>query len=153
MAAAKQPVRTETQTSAGGVVMRNAPSGLEAALISVGTPPRWQLPKGLIDAGESAEVSALREVREEAGLSARIDRLVEKAEYWYQAAHSGERIRYHKFVYFFLMWYESGDVNDHDQEVNEARWFPVAEAAAKLAFRSERAIVEKAAAIALEGPR
>ena len=151
MAASKKSVRTETQTSAGGVVMRRGASGLEVALISVGSPPRWQLPKGLIDSGESAEAAALREVREEAGVSARIDRLVEMVEYWYQSSRGGERIRYHKFVHFFLMWYESGDVADHDHEVNEARWFPAAEAPKALAFRSERAIVEKAAAIVGEG--
>ena len=151
MAAAARTVRTETQISAGGIVLRDAPSGLEIALISVGTPARWQLPKGLIEPDESAETAALREVREEAGVSARIDRLIEKVEYWYQASKGGERIRYHKFVHFFLMWYESGDVKDHDHEVNEARWFKVSDGVAKLAFRSERAIVEKAAASVSEG--
>jgi 8-oxo-dGTP pyrophosphatase MutT (NUDIX family) len=151
MPAAKRPVRTETQISAGGVVLRRSPAAVEAALISVGNPARWQLPKGLIDKEETPEAAALREVREEAGISARIDRLVEKVEYWYQATKGGERVRYHKYVHFFLMWYEDGDVADHDHEVNEARWFPVADAMSKLAFRSERSILEKAAAIAGEG--
>jgi 8-oxo-dGTP pyrophosphatase MutT (NUDIX family) len=129
-------------------VFRNAPGGLEIALISVGDPARWQLPKGLIDRGETPESAAVREVREEAGVEATPAALVDKAEYWYQATHEGERVRYHKFVYFFLMWYVSGDVADHDHEVNEARWFPVAAAASALAFRSERNIVEKASGLA-----
>ncbi len=144
----RKTVRTETQISAGGAVLRNAPSGLEIALISVGTPPRWQLPKGLIEKGEAPEAAALREVREEAGVNARVDGLIEKVEYWYQAIKSGERIRYHKFVYFFLMWYVDGDVRDHDHEVNEAKWLRFDEAVSVLAFRSERSIVERAAAMA-----
>ena len=127
--------------------MRKAPDGLEVVLISVGTPPRWQLPKGLIDKGESPEAAALREVREEAGVNARVHSLVEKTEYWYQATKAGERVRYHKFVHFFAMWYMDGDVGDHDHEVIEARWFPVSDAALSLAFRSERAIVERAASM------
>ncbi|HEX2722649.1 MAG TPA: hypothetical protein VHM24_06995, partial [Gemmatimonadaceae bacterium] len=63
-------------------------------------------------------------------------------------AKGGERIRYHKYVYFYLMRYESGDVNDHDHEVNEARWFPSEAAVPALAFRSERSIVEKALTLA-----
>jgi 8-oxo-dGTP pyrophosphatase MutT (NUDIX family) len=114
-------------------------------LVSVGNPPRWQLPKGLIDKGESPVEAALREVREEAGIEARLESLIEKVEYWYQAKRGDERIRYHKFVHFFHMWYVAGDVADHDAEVNEARWFPVDQAVSHLAFRSERAIVEKAA--------
>jgi len=76
--------------------------------------------------------------------SERVKGLIEKVEYWYQAKRGSERIRYHKFVNFFLMWYESGDVSHHDSEVNEARWFDSAEAVGALAFRSERSIVERA---------
>ncbi|MGK2960976.1 MAG: NUDIX hydrolase [Gemmatimonadaceae bacterium] len=139
------PVRTETQVSAGGAAFRRSGPVLEVVLVSVGTPPRWQLPKGLIDKSETPEEAARREVREEAGIDARAESLIEKVEYWYQAKQGYERIRYHKFVHFFLMWYTAGDVASHDAEVNEARWFPVDQAVAHLAFRSERAIVEKAA--------
>jgi 8-oxo-dGTP pyrophosphatase MutT (NUDIX family) len=135
---------TKTQVSAGGAAFRKTSRGLEVALVSVGKPPRWQLPKGLIDSGESPEQAAVREVREEAGINATTAQLIEKVEYWYQAKEGNERIRYHKFVNFFLMWYESGDVVHHDNEVNEARWFPVHEAITALAFRSERAVVERA---------
>jgi hypothetical protein len=135
MAAARSPVKTETQVSAGGAVLRKSANGFEVALISVGSPPRWQLPKG-------------REVREEAGIVATPAQLIEKVEYWYQAARGNQRIRYHKFVNFFLMWYESGDVAHHDNEVNEARWFDASHAIDALAFRSERNIVERALQIA-----
>ena len=124
--------------------MRPSSDGFEIVLISVGNPPRWQLPKGIIDKGETPEAAAVREVREEAGISATIGQLIEKVEYWYQASYSGERVRYHKFVHFFLMHYVSGDTADHDHEVNEARWFPAQSASNTLAFKSEKAIVEKA---------
>jgi 8-oxo-dGTP pyrophosphatase MutT (NUDIX family) len=144
MAAQRAAVKTETQTSAGGAAFRKVGGELQVALISVGQPPRWQLPKGLVDKGETPEQAALREVREESGIVARMDRLIDRVEYWYQSKRGAERIRYHKFVHFFLMWYESGDVADHDHEVNESRWFSATEAISLLAFRSERGILEKA---------
>ena len=133
-------IPTETQISSGGLVIRGSGADAEVALISVGSPPRWQLPKGLIDSGESPESAAIREVREEAGIDAEIVSLIEKVEYWYQAARDGQRVRYHKFVYFFLMRYIRGDVRDHDREVNEAAWAPAADAEERLAFKSEKAV-------------
>lgn len=140
-------VLTETQISAGGIVVRGSGPDAEVALISVGSPPRWQLPKGLIDSGESPESAAIREVREEAGVEAEIVSLIEKVEYWYQASRGKERVRYHKFVYFFLMKYLSGDVTDHDHEVNEAEWVPFTKAEDRLAFKSEKAVARKSLAL------
>ena len=143
-------VRTETQTSAGGVAFRKTPKGLEVALISVGDPPRWQLPKGLVDPGETPEVAAVREVREEAGIDVSLSQLIDRVEYWYQSKQGNERIRYHKFVNFYIMRYEKGEVSYHDKEVHEARGFPVDEAVRALAFRSEQGIISKAIELARE---
>jgi len=140
---AKPP--TETQISAGGVVVRR-PTGqpAELALIAVGPQNRWQLPKGLIDADETPEVAATREVREETGIAGKVVAPLEKVEYWYVATRRGTRIRYHKFVHFFLLDYISGDVADHDHEVNEARWVTFEEALALLTFPAERKVVAQA---------
>jgi hypothetical protein len=54
------------------------------------------------------------------------------------------RVRFHKFVHFFLLRCVGGRITDHDHEVNEARWFDIDEAPAALAFANERRIVERA---------
>jgi 8-oxo-dGTP diphosphatase len=138
-------VTTRTQRSAGGVVFRRQASRVEVALISVGERNRWQLPKGLIDSGESPEVTAVREVREETGVDAELLGPIDHVEYWYFATERGERVRFHKLVDFYLLRYTSGDVRDHDREVNEARWMEIGEAQQALAFKSERQIVARAA--------
>ena len=135
---------TKTQVSAGGVVFRRRGGRVEVALISVGAGRRWQLPKGLVDAGESPEAAAVREAREETGLDAELVAPVEKIEYWYFSNERGARVRFHKFVHFFLLRFTSGDVSAHDREVNEARWIEIGEAVEMLAFKGERAVVERA---------
>ena len=136
---------TQTQVSAGGVTFRRRGSQIEVALISVGDEARWQLPKGLVNTGETTETAAQREVREETGIETELLELIDKIEYWYYSTQRGERIRFHKFVYFYLLRYLSGDVRDHDQEVNEARWFEIEEAGRLLAFKSERQLIARAA--------
>ena len=138
----KLPTRLEI--SAGGVAFRRRNGVVEVALISVGEEVRWQLPKGLVDKGESTEAAAVREVREEAGVETSLAGRIEKIEYWYFDKHGSERARIHKFVYFYLLEYRSGDVRDHDSEVNEARWVEIGAAIEMLAFDSEKKIVEKA---------
>lgn len=140
-------IRTRLQASAGGVTFRHNGDQVEVALISVGKDRRWQLPKGMINPQEATEVGALREVREETGLTASVVKLIDKVEYWYYAYEKGERIRFHKFVYFYLMRYVSGVVTDHDFEVNEARWFEIETAIQTLSFKSEQNIVTKAKAM------
>jgi 8-oxo-dGTP pyrophosphatase MutT (NUDIX family) len=61
-------VRTVRDVSAGGVVLREADSHLEVALVGRGQPLRWGLPKGGLQAGETIDRAAVREVQEETGL-------------------------------------------------------------------------------------
>ncbi len=134
---------TQQQVSAGGVAFREADGRIEVALIAVGE-GRWQLPKGTVEEGEANEDAALREVREEAGVTTELIAPIDKTEYWYFTTNRGNRIRYHKFVYFYLMRYLSGNVEDHDCEVNEARWVEINAAEKMLAFKNEQQVVAKA---------
>jgi len=135
---------TKNQVSAGGVAFRRQDHQIEIALISVGRDGRWQLPKGLVGKHEAADAAALREVREETGIETELIELIDKIEYWYVAKAGNLRVRYHKFVYFYLLRYQAGNVTDHDHEVNEARWVNLDEAPQLLAFDNEKQIVEQA---------
>ena len=139
---------TVRQVSAGGVVYRHVTGDLEVALVRVGPKGRWQLPKGIVDAGESPEVTALREVREEAGVEARLISPLETIEYWYVGHdHDQQRVRFHKFVHLYLLEFLRGDVRNHDHEVEEARWVALAEAESMLSFPSERKAMKQAASV------
>ena len=140
-------VPTFEQLSAGGVVYRTNGASVEVVIVQVVPELRWQLPKGVIDPGETREQAALREVREEAGVDAEIVEFLETSEYWFTVRRDGELKRCHKFVHFFLMKYVGGDVRDHDHEVAEARWVSVAEAIDMFTFESDREIVRMAVAM------
>jgi 8-oxo-dGTP pyrophosphatase MutT (NUDIX family) len=142
---AKTPV--VHQTSAGGVVYMRESGRTSVAIVAVGETNRWQLPKGLVEKGEDPAATAVRETREEAGVEGIVEAPLDKVEYWYVGTHEGIQVRFHKIVHFFLLKYGSGDVSKHDWEVNEARWVPIQEAMQMLAFKSERNVMEKAAAL------
>jgi 8-oxo-dGTP pyrophosphatase MutT (NUDIX family) len=134
------------EISAGGVIYRRRKEEPHVCLISTMGGKNWQLPKGLIERGEQAEEAALREVAEETGLRGELERRLDRIEYFYV----WERERIHKLVYFFLMRYKSGSTKDHDDEVDDARWFPLSEARKLLTFESERNVMELAAKVLLE---
>jgi len=140
----KPGILTLEQISAGGVAFRTNKTEIEIAIVAVNPSLRWQLPKGLIDEGETEQQAALREVREEAGIECAALEKIETVEYWYIATNKGVRVRYHKFVHFFLMKYISGSVENHDHEISEARWVSIDKAIEMLAFKSEKETVNKA---------
>ena len=133
--------RTDREFSAGGVVVR----GDEVAVIvpHKRSPEGRQvlgLPKGHPDGDETMEQAAAREVREETGVTGQLVEKLGDVRYWYQ--RKGRRI--FKIVSFYLFRYESGDTADHDHEIEEARWMPLAEAAEQLSFAGEREMVARA---------
>ena len=139
-------MKTRLEISAGGVVYRSLGERPEVCLIATQGGKTWQLPKGLIERGEAPEAAALREVAEETGLQGELVQRLDRIEYWYVADYSGERERIHKLVYFFLFRYTGGSTEAHDEEVDDARWFRLAEARERLSFENERRVLELAAA-------
>jgi len=137
-------MQTLEQVSAGGAAFRKFDGRIEIVIILTNPERRWQLPKGMIDAGETAEQAAVREVREETGVETDIITPLEETQYWFSADRNGERTRFHKKVHWFLMKYRSGEVEDHDNEVFEARWVEAGDAIKMLVFKNERDIVQKA---------
>jgi 8-oxo-dGTP pyrophosphatase MutT (NUDIX family) len=132
--------------SAGGVVVRNLRGRpVFAAIRPAGKPDgTWALPKGLIAPGERAELTALREVREETGVEASPVEKLGDIRYVYTWA--GDRV--FKVVSFFLLRYRSGRLGDipreHLHEVAETKWLPLEEAARLLAYNGEREMAAKA---------
>ncbi|HEY3264291.1 MAG TPA: NUDIX hydrolase [Actinomycetota bacterium] len=133
------------EVSAGGVVYRRAENDIAIALASRRTRRgqlAWGLPKGGIEPDEDERGAAVREVREETGLEAEIEADLGQIRYFY--VWEGVRVR--KAVHFFLMRATGGDVTLHDHEMEEVRWFPLAAALRKAAYKGEREILERAAA-------
>ncbi len=98
------------------------------------------LPKGHVDPGESAPQAATREVREETGIVAELVCELGESRYWYR--RDGRSVG--KTVTFFLFTYVSGDTQDHDDEVLEARWIDLREALTELSYEGERSMIELA---------
>lgn len=150
------------EISAGGVVVRRSGDAWEVAVIEPQKEPSGSktsakkssktvlaLPKGLVDEGEEAEQTALREVREETGITASAIAKLADIKYVYVRSW-GDQQKVFKIVSFYLLGYESGDIGEIAPEmrieVQRALWIPLEDAPRKLAYRGERDVVRKAQA-------
>lgn len=131
------------ETSAGGLVIDLAAPGTPVAIIGrIDRRGRllWSLPKGHLEAGETAEDAAVREVEEETGIRGRVLAPLGTIDFWFVT--SGRRI--HKTVHHYLLEAFGGELSDEDVEVTAVAWVPLAELPGRLAYDGERRIVAAA---------
>lgn len=134
--------KARIQKSAGGVVYQEREGEMWVALVATREGEVWGLPKGLMEKGETPLQTALREVREEAGLEAEPMADLGYIEYWYR--DSATKVLFHKFVHYFLLSHAGGHVSEHDWEVEDARWFTIEEALERASYKNERAVLTRA---------
>lgn len=132
----------EMVRAAGGCVVRLGAAGLEILLLHRVSPDEWRLPKGRLRAGEKAETTAVREVREEAGVLAEILCPLRETEHQFTDRADGRRRT--KRTTYFLMRPLSPTTALPDPEFDRAVWLPPAEAIAQVTFDTERQVIEAA---------
>ncbi|OGH10754.1 MAG: hypothetical protein A3B38_03555 [Candidatus Levybacteria bacterium RIFCSPLOWO2_01_FULL_36_13] len=134
--------------SAGGVVykkVRSTSSGFKY-LILIGQHSGhkgWVFPKGLIGdhkKKEGKEDTAIREVKEETGVEANIEKALTPITYWYVWEEEKRR----KTVYYFIMKATGGKIENHDWEMSDVKWVNVEKVEDTLTYPSDKKVWEEA---------
>jgi ADP-ribose pyrophosphatase YjhB (NUDIX family) len=139
----RRRLRRVDETSAGGLVVDRGDNASARAALIGRTDRRgrllWSLPKGHVEAGETAEDAAVREVAEETGITGRVVAPLGTIDFWFVA--EGRRV--HKTVHHFLLLATDGELSADDVEVAEVAWVPLDELSGRLAYADERRLVEQ----------
>lgn len=125
--------------SAGGIVLRLMDDQVRVLLTQHSGHKGWEFPKGHIELGESAQVAAVREVEEEAGVRAEVLAKAGDCEYFYY--EKGEKA-FKKVSYFFMKYLREGEATTAD-EVSGLVWLNPDEVLGKLTFKSTKKLWEE----------
>lgn len=128
--------------SSGGCVFKRDKWLITRSAVSDLYPKQvWRLPKGWIDEGEKTEDAAIREVKEEGGVEAKIIKKIETVRYFFTTP---EKTKVLKFVTFYLMEFVKDIPEGFGEETAEIAWLPYNEAYQKLSYPGEKQILKKA---------
>lgn len=128
--------------SAGGVVYRKEKDKTYILVAQHSQHHGWVFPKGWIDREkkETKEEAALREVREETGIIGKILEPLEPVIYWFN--NEGEKIK--KTVYYYIMEFAGGDIDNHDDEMEKVEWLDKEKIAERLTYKSDKDVWKEA---------
>jgi 8-oxo-dGTP pyrophosphatase MutT (NUDIX family) len=130
------------ETSAGGVVYRRTESGLVVLLIK-DSYRNWGFPKGHVEEGEQPSDAALREIREETGLTDLVlQGRVQDIDWFFR--FKGRLI--HKTCHFFLIESAGGEATPQRSEgISAVKWLSVEEAMQTVSYANAREVLRAAA--------
>lgn len=127
--------------SSGGIVLKDYQVLLiENTRMSNPAEKWWGFPKGHLEAGESSQEAAIREVEEETGIKSEIIQKIGQSKY--VLTKNGEKI--FKVVTIFLMKYLSGEPTPQVGETSNVIWLPIEEALKKLTYPGDKELLRKA---------
>lgn len=130
--------------SAGGVVYKKDKGNIFILVVQHGSyGHHWGFPKGHIAdkiQGESKKDTALREVKEETGIDAKLLQALSPIQFWYVKDEEKRK----KTVYFFVMEYQGGDFSQKDFEMQDVQWVPIEDVLEKITFKSEKQVFQEA---------
>ena len=146
MGEGKKENKVTREFSSGGVVFKGKKDNIlwlvtKSAVSDLYPKAVWRLPKGWIDEGETTEEAALREIKEEGGVEAKIIRKIETVKYFFTAPDRGKIL---KFVTFYLTGWVKDLPEGFGEETSEIAWLSFEEAYKKLSFRGEKEVLKKA---------
>jgi 8-oxo-dGTP pyrophosphatase MutT (NUDIX family)/phosphohistidine phosphatase SixA len=124
----------ETVRAAGAVLWRGSGADVEVAVVHRPRYDDWSLPKGKLDRGETVPAAAEREVLEETGFRAVLGRHLTTVNYPVEESV--------KTVDYFSARAASGEFVPND-EVDDLRWLPAAEAAKQVSYPHDRAVLDE----------
>ncbi len=134
----------QIETSAGGIVYRKKNASFEWLVIQHAGAKHWGFPKGNVGdkvPNEKWEEAALREVLEEGGIQAKIISPEPISTSYFYKMHKNLR---KKTVHYYLMEYISGDPNEHDFEVQEAKFVSTENLLGTLTYDTDKEAFQKA---------
>jgi 8-oxo-(d)GTP phosphatase len=125
-----------TVRASGGVVRRRGVDGVRIAIVHRPRYDDWTLPKGKAEPDETDRENALREVREETGLSCELGPEVATVRY---RDHQDRP----KVVRYWLMYPAAGSF-EPGAEVDELRWVAPDDVRAALTYEHDRSVIDAA---------
>lgn len=138
---------TKREFSAGGIVFKDVASKVlwlitKPAAGEHYSSDRWQFPKGLIEEGEGSKETALREVREEAGVEAEVIDKVDSITIFFFDENKNRVIK--NITFYLMRWVSDTKEGPDEVEIEEVAFLPFEEAQERLTFKNEKGLLEKA---------
>ncbi len=137
-----QTPSSPSRLAAGCVVYRHDSAGAPLLLLIHDQYGRWTLPKGHLEAGESEQAAAVREVLEETGLYGELGALIARIVYTVRSKRGLERL---KQVTFFLLHADSAEARPQAEEgIRAVEWFAPDAALARIGYPQVRDVLVQA---------